>query len=172
MTDSGGPSDAGQGTDTGTPSDGGSTQDSAVATDSGDAGLPTVTCASEAVGGAFFFTKLANKPAITPGGNIQLGDYKLTRYWDGAGGQISGSATVFQQNGQLFIQSYQLVANGTPKYSTKWIQTSGTNVTLTEMCDSATKGSVVTIPYEMRLTTNPTELYFDHTTYEEGYAHM
>lgn len=137
--------------------------DAALVDAGADAAPPTVTCVNQGIGGAFFFTKNAAKAAMTPGGTIQTGSYVHRRWWDGTGGQISGSALVFETAGALFIQQYTKQPDPAPAvYTTKWIQV-GTNgaITLTEMCRAGEIGVVQSGTYEVRTGATDTDLYID-----------
>jgi hypothetical protein len=132
---------------------------------------PVITCASESLNGFFYFRPQAAEPTSTPGGMIQIGDYKLYEYYGpSAGGYAGGTATAFVQGNNLFLRYYLSFglngANAT--YGTRWMQYDASgNLTQTELCDAATKGTVTTGTYEMRTSVSPNELFIRYGTTRE-----
>lgn len=114
--------------------------------------LPKVTCAYQSSDGAYGFSRSANKQVLTPGGNIHLGRYTLTRMWSGGSGTVQGTATVFVEGSDIFLRTYQLEAGAQAKHQTMWMQAKADgSLTLTELCDFGRVGEVATGVFEMRV---------------------
>ena len=132
-----------------------------------DAGPPSITCLAEGLTGFYFFRPSAAIDSTAPGGSVQLGDYHLYRYWGPApGGFAGGTATFFQQGSDFFLRFYENFAidGGAPTYGTRWMQLDGSgNLTMTELCDSVTKGTVRTATYEMRTSVTPNVLVITYS---------
>jgi hypothetical protein len=175
--------EGGVNTDGSSGNDSSSTTDSPATTDSGtdsntvaDTAPPTVTCTNEALGtGAFWHRCTAAAPTLTPGGNIQNGNYLLTSWYDTAACGIYeiGYATVFTQGSDQFMRFIRHqtsdVAAGPQKTSTgtMWLQATPAtgDITRTELCDAVTLNIKKTGKYQQTATT-PSKLYFqfsDHT---------
>lgn len=119
--------------------------------------LPTPTCTNEAYAASVYnFRCSASASTITPGGAIATAGYRLSRWWE-QGGCFEiyriGSATVFEQDGALFmrfVRAHKTAAGdaGTTHHGTYLLQP-GANGTMvrTERCDAAKKGVTETGSY-------------------------
>jgi hypothetical protein len=152
-------------------SDASSANDASI-TDAAPDADAAVACVAQGVGTAFFFTRSAALAATVPGGSIVTGTYKLTRVYDTMGGAISGSATIFTQGPDLYLQFYQLPMGGTASRGTKRIQTGASGTfTMTEVCAAGLVGNVETGSYEMRTTVIPNQIFINFPNRQEVYTH-
>lgn len=119
-----------------------------------EAGLPVVTCADQPSTSAYYFSRSANKAAITQGGAIYFGRYTLTRLWEGRSGTVQGTAEVFPDGDSIFLSTYQRNASEAAEYRTAWFEAKADGtLKLTELCASGKVGEVATGIFEMRTPT-------------------
>ena len=131
-----------------------------------------VACVAQPILSAFFFTRSAAVAATVPGGTIVNGTYKLTRVYDTTGGTISGSATIFTQGPDLFLQFYQFPSGGSVSRGTKRIQTGASGAfTMTEVCAAGLVGTTEMGTYEMRTTVIPNQFFINFPNRQEVYTH-
>lgn len=137
-----------------------------------------VICSTEAdLPGAFNFRCRASAAATTPGGTLVASDYILSSWWGtGCLGYDLGSATVYQYQGNTFMRFNTLsrVATtdaGTRTTGTLWLQTDAAgNVTTTEMCDPARKGTTKTGTFQAAAGTSGPKLILNFSDHQETWG--